>query len=74
MIGKMVSYMLGVPSLKALIIAKVRDQYLLHMEYDTLDDNGRTIHVTKEFQRPCYIIDDYRSDLIRSASNGAATH
>jgi hypothetical protein len=72
-IGATVSYMLGVPSLKALVIAKVRDQYLLHQEYDTVDDNGRKLHVIKEFQRPCYIIDDYWIDNLRLSSISDAT-
>jgi hypothetical protein len=73
-IGESVSYMLGVPSLKALVIAKVRDQYLLHQEYDTVDDNGRKVHVTKEFQRPCYIIDDYWADNLRLSLHSNAPY
>ena len=63
--GKFVSYMIGVPSLKALIIKTVGDQYLLRQEYDTQNERGEWIHVIKEFQRDRWFIDTYWVDNLR---------
>ena len=60
--GLNVSYMLGVPSLKAWVLGVVGSCYLLHQEYDTINDNGEKVHVIKEFQRDKWFIDSYHDD------------
>jgi hypothetical protein len=65
LIGQEVSYMIGVPSLKATVLGVVGNDYLLHQEYDTINDRGEKIHVIKEFQRPIYFIRDYWLDNTR---------
>ena len=68
--GKYVSYMLGVPSVKALVMGTVRDQYVLRQEYDKLNDNGEWIHVIKEYFRPIYLINMYWLDNFRLSGTG----
>lgn len=65
LVGESVSYMIGVPSLKATVLGTVGKNYLLHQEYDTVNDNGENIHVTKEFQRNKNFIDAYWIDNTR---------
>ena len=74
MIGQMVSYLLGIPSLKALVIGEVRDQYVLHQEYDTINDNGEKVHVTKEFYRDKWFIESYWLDLTGQPGPGHGLH
>ena len=66
--GKYVPYMLGVPSVKALVIGTVRDQYVLRQEYDTQNERGEWIHVIKDYYRPVYLINDYWLDNLRLPS------
>jgi hypothetical protein len=62
-VGLYVSYIIGVPSVKAMVIGIVlNDQYLLRQEYDTQDERGVWIHVTKEFQREKDFIESYHED------------
>jgi len=58
-----VPYILGIPSIKAQVIGTVRDQYILHQEYDILDEHGKEIHVTKEFYRSQWFIESYWFDI-----------
>jgi hypothetical protein len=61
--GLKVSYMIGVPSLKALVVGVVYgDQYLLRQEYDTFNERGEWVHVIKQFQRDKWFIDTYHED------------
>jgi hypothetical protein len=64
LVGLFVSYMIGVPSLKAEVIGLTQDrsQYLLRQEYDTFNDRGEWVHVIKEFQRDKWFIDSYHED------------
>jgi len=62
LIGQYVPYILGVPSVKALVLGVVGDDYLLRQEYDTFNDRGEWVHVIKEYQRPVYFIDAYWCD------------
>jgi hypothetical protein len=63
--GKYVPYMLGVPSVKALVLGTVRDQYVLRQEYDTQNERGEWIHVIKDYYRPIYLIEMYWLDSFR---------
>lgn len=65
LVGCYVSYMLGVPSLKAQVIGEVGSNYLLHQEYDTQNERGEWVHVTKEFQRDKWFIESYWVDNSR---------
>ena len=60
--GLFVSYILGVPSVKAEVIGLVGDNYVLLQEYDTVDDGGNKIHVKKEYYRNKWFIDSYHED------------
>jgi hypothetical protein len=68
MIGYQVPFIIGVPSVRALVLGVIGDDYLLHQEYDTQNDRGEWIHVVKEFQRPRQFIEDYWCDLTGSNS------
>jgi hypothetical protein len=63
LVGLFVSYMLGVPSLKAKVLGVVSgNQYLLRQEYDTFNERGEWVHVIKQFQRDKWFIDSYHED------------
>jgi hypothetical protein len=68
LVGKDVSYIPGVPSIKATVLGTVHGQYLLHQEYDTFNEKGEWVHVVKEFQRDKWFIDCYWLDNIRLSS------
>jgi len=66
--GKAVPYILGVPSVKAIVLGKVFDCYVLRQEYDLLNEQGEWEHVIKDYYRPIGFINDYWSDIIRQPS------
>lgn len=71
----MVPFILGVPSVKAQVIGESGDGfcYVLHQEYDTQNDNGEWIHVTKNYYREKWFIESYWMDNA-GASSGNVGH
>jgi hypothetical protein len=64
--GSRVSFIPGIPSVKAEVLGIVNgNQYLLHQEYDTFNERGEWVHVIKEYQRDKWFIDTYWADNIR---------
>ncbi len=62
--GVMVPYQLGLPSVKAEILGMIRDgeQYMLRIEYETLDIHDKLMTVRKEFQRDRKFIEGLYQD------------
>lgn len=63
--GRSVSFIPGVPSVKATVLGVVGDDYLLHHEYDTFNERGEWVHVIKEYQRDRWFIHTYWLDNLR---------
>ena len=74
MIGRLVPFLLGMPSVKARVIGKTKnDQYVLFQQYTTQNSRGEWIDVEKTYYRDCYYIRDYWSDTVGPASNQIAS-
>jgi hypothetical protein len=69
-IGKFVPYIIGVPSVRALVIGLVGDNYVLRQEYDVINEEGKWEHVKKDYYRNRRFIESYWLDTIRSACYG----
>jgi hypothetical protein len=63
--GSNVSFIPGLPSVKAKVLGVVGSEYLLHQEYDTQNERGEWVHVIKEYQRDKWFIDRYWLDNLR---------
>lgn len=60
MIGRSVPFLLGLPSITAVVIAETdHGQYKLQQDFDTQDERGRWIHVTNYYYRDREFIDVY---------------
>ena len=66
LVGHMVSFLIGLPSVKAMVIHLTEDgQYILQQDYDTQDRTGKWIHVTNIYYRERWFIDNYWTDTHR---------
>ena len=61
-VGVRVPYIIGIPSVKAVVLGVVEDYYVLRQEYDTQDERGEWIHVEKYYYRDKGFINSYWFD------------
>ena len=62
--GTAVPYIIGVPSVKAVILGVTGGDYLLRQEYDRINEQGEWEHVIKEYQREIWFINSYQADVV----------
>lgn len=65
LVGYHVPFWIGIPSVTALVIGIVGDSYVLQQDYDTHDERGEWIHVTKTYYRGREFINSYWLDIHR---------
>lgn len=69
LVGHMVPFLLGMPSVLAMVMDISQDgQYILQQDYDTINRKGEHIHVTNIYYRDRKFIEGYWSDTIGSGS------
>jgi hypothetical protein len=74
LVGHMVSFQIGMPSVKAMVMDISKDgQYILQQDYQTKDNKGEWINVRKIYYRDRYLIDAYWADNARLSSKNLFT-
>lgn len=70
LIGTEVSYIIGVPSIKALVLGVVGDNYVLKHKYITQNTDGKWVYVEKEMYREKNFIESYWINTFGDSSFG----